>query len=254
MKVWELCCFKETKLSFSKAWCDRPIHLNCMEPVLLLKSWDLGCVGCIVHIWVCISPSCKLLCQVRTLLGALQKQWLMFCLKGSTSISDQLLPFLLALWCQVCPQHVWRAGWSSTTYLHKLVLTVAAYDKFCRTWDTCWLVNVVNSGCVFLPSLLFAHFLLLFSLLSGFSFTCGSVDETELLPGQAWVQVFIPMYRWKSQLMDPDLELASCRSVTCLRLWLVRAHSLLFFLSNIFFAEMTIFWVVRDQKDHLVQH
>lgn len=120
----------------------------------------------------------------------------------------------------------------STTYLHKLVLTVAAHDKFCRTWDTCWLVNVVNSGCVFpsLPS--FCPFSLLSSLLSGFSFTCGSVvEELELLPGQAWVQVFIPMYRWKSQLMDPDLELASCRSVTCLRLWLVRAHSLLFFLS-----------------------
>lgn len=119
MKVWELCCFKETKLSFSKAWCDRPIHLNCMEPVLLLKSWDLGCVGCIVHIWVCISPSCKLLCQVRTLLGALQKQWLMFCLKGSTS--DQLLPFLLALWCQVCPQHVWRAGWDQSYLQHNLL-------------------------------------------------------------------------------------------------------------------------------------
>lgn len=116
---WELCCFKETKLSFPKAWCDRPIHLNCMEPVLLLKSWDLGCVGCIVHIWVCISPSCKLLCQVRTLLGALQKQWLMFCLKGSTS--DQLLPFLLALWCQVCPQHVWRAGWDQSYLQHNLL-------------------------------------------------------------------------------------------------------------------------------------
>lgn len=148
MKIsWELCCFKETKLSFSKAWCDRPMHLNRMEwertePVLLLKSCNVGTVGCtVLH-----QSILKAAVQVRSLLGVLQKQWLIywdvsFCLKGSTSTSDQLLPFLLALWCQICQQHVWKQTEAlhiyRTTYLHKFALSVAAYDKLCRTWDTC---------------------------------------------------------------------------------------------------------------------